>query len=117
MQQLLWDRRIVLTILNKIGVPTPDRLVVSRDGGPAVDPEAAKAFKRRNGMDLEQLIKDTYSGELDLEILEDGIRVNGEAIAKPYVEKPVDGEDHNINIYFSGGEGGRRLFRKVGCGE
>ncbi|KAG2188416.1 hypothetical protein INT44_001169 [Umbelopsis vinacea] len=114
MQHLLWDRRIVLTILNKIGVPTPYRLAVSRDGGPTIEPEAAKAFKRRNGMDLEQLIKDTYPSELDLEILEDGIRVNGETLSKPYVEKPVDGEDHNINIYFSGGEGGRRLFRKVG---
>jgi hypothetical protein len=117
MQHLLWDRRIVLTILNKIGVPTPYRLAVSRDGGPTIEPEAAKAFKRRNGMDLEELIKDTYSSELDLEILDDGIRVNGETLSKPYVEKPVDGEDHNINIYFGGGEGGRRLFRKVGVNE
>lgn len=113
MQHLLWDRRVVLTVLNTIGVPTPYRLAVSRDGGPTIDPEAARSFKRRNGLDIEQMMKDTYSGELDLQILENGIKVNGEILNKPYVEKPVDGEDHNINIYYEGGEGGRRLFRKV----
>jgi hypothetical protein len=113
MQHLLWDRRVVLTVLNTIGVPTPYRLAVSRDGGPTIDVEAARSFKRRNGLDIEQMMKDTYSGELDLQILENGIKVNGEILNKPYVEKPVDGEDHNINIYYEGGEGGRRLFRKV----
>ncbi|RXN04769.1 inositol hexakisphosphate and diphosphoinositol-pentakisphosphate kinase 2-like isoform X6 [Labeo rohita] len=47
---------------------------------------------------------------------EDQVEVNGEVFLKPFVEKPVSAEDHNVYIYYptSAGGGSQRLFRKIG---
>ena len=46
---------------------------------------------------------------------EDYILVNGKKNSEAIRRKPVDGEDHNIYVYYSSktGGGSKRLFRKV----
>jgi inositol hexakisphosphate/diphosphoinositol-pentakisphosphate kinase len=135
MQSLLWDRRLVLAILDHVGVPTPKRAEISRDGGPRVPRPLRKRVRRELGLVLpghkakdeeewgEVVIPERWRGkqksyvvpkDRDVILRADGdaIIVNGVVVEKPFVEKPVDGEDHNVYIYHRGG-GGRRLFRKV----
>ncbi|KAK5159679.1 hypothetical protein LTR04_004878 [Oleoguttula sp. CCFEE 6159] len=121
MQTVLWDRRICLQILDKLKVPTPRRVEVSRDGGPTLaSPELAQHLFEKTGVRLQGREDGTGGGvppPEKVELSEDGdtITVDGVSLQKPFVEKPVSGEDHNIHIYFpnSHGGGGRRLFRKV----
>ncbi|KXN90246.1 Inositol hexakisphosphate and diphosphoinositol-pentakisphosphate kinase [Leucoagaricus sp. SymC.cos] len=109
-QALLWDRRLVGAILDHLGVPTPRRIEVSRDGGPKLENELVELMKNRLGITLGK-----FRVTPEVTLREDGnaIIVDGVVMEKPFVEKPVSGEDHNVYIYFRGG-GGRRLFRKVG---
>ncbi|KAF6820257.1 histidine acid phosphatase [Colletotrichum sojae] len=119
MQKILWDRRLCLNILDRIGVPTPKRIEVNRDGGPKIlTPDTAKHIKDVTGitMDAEELGYNRLPRKVEL--LDDGdiLSVDGALLKKPFVEKPVSGEDHNIIIYFpkATGGGARRLFRKIG---
>ncbi|KAF5321359.1 hypothetical protein D9619_001101 [Psilocybe cf. subviscida] len=109
-QALLWDRRLVGAVLDHLGVPTPTRLEVSRDGGAKVEPELVAFMKQKLGITL-----GGFHVTPEVVLREDGnaIIVDGKEMEKPFVEKPVSGEDHNVYIYFRNG-GGRRLFRKVG---
>ncbi|KAI9847434.1 MAG: hypothetical protein M1838_000877 [Thelocarpon superellum] len=122
MQQILWDRRICLRILDRINVPTPRRIEVNRDGGPTLaSKELAQHVFEKTGVKLDGPSDGRgggASGPRQIELIDDGdtLRVDGVMLKKPFVEKPVSGEDHNIRIYFpkSQGGGGRKLFRKVG---
>ncbi|KAK7537628.1 histidine phosphatase superfamily-domain-containing protein [Phyllosticta citricarpa] len=121
MQTVLWDRRICLRILDKLNVPTPRRVEVNRDGGPSLpSAELAHLMYEKTGVRLEGREDGTGGGlppPKKVEMFEDNdvICVDGRKLKKPFVEKPVSGEDHNIHIYFpkASGGGGRRLFRKV----
>ncbi|CAI7615511.1 unnamed protein product [Penicillium glandicola] len=124
MQKVLWDRRLCLRILDHMGVPTPKRLEVNRDGGPVLEsPELGQHIYRLTGVKLEGPENGIGGGApqtQSVSMSEDGeaLIVDGKVFKKPFVEKPVNGEDHNIHIYFPNdqqyGGGGRRLFRKVG---
>ena len=109
LQELLWDRRLVGAVLDHLKVPTPTRIEVSRDGGPKVSDELRKSVFDRIG-----LVLGSQRSVSTVRLREDGdaIIIDGKVLEKPFVEKPVSGEDHNVYIYFKGG-GGRRLFRKA----
>jgi inositol-hexakisphosphate/diphosphoinositol-pentakisphosphate 1-kinase len=96
-------------VLDHLQVPTPKRLEVSRDGGPKVDDELKEYIKTRIGIEL-----CSFRAIPEVTLREDGnaIIIDGQVLEKPFVEKPVSGEDHNVYIYFRNA-GGRRLFRKV----
>ncbi|PVG00326.1 hypothetical protein CPB86DRAFT_805822 [Serendipita vermifera] len=111
MQALLWDRRIVGRMLDHLGVPTPRRVEASRDGGPKLPDGIREHVEKRLGFPLPQNVPPAK-----VELREDGnaIIVDGVVIEKPFVEKPVSGEDHDVYVYFRDGKGGRKLFRKIG---
>ncbi|EGX94745.1 inositol pyrophosphate synthase [Cordyceps militaris CM01] len=119
MQQILWDRRICLRLLDKINVRTPQRLEVTRDGGPSLlTPDVAKYIKEVSGVTLDPVDPTKLSVPSKVELIEDGdaLSVDGAVLRKPFVEKPTSAEDHNVIIYFpkSAGGGARKLFRKIG---
>ncbi|EWY96931.1 hypothetical protein FOYG_05445 [Fusarium oxysporum NRRL 32931] len=119
MQQILWDRRLCLHLLDKIEVRTPKRVEVTRDGGPQyLTPEMVKHIKDVSGVSLDPIDPSQTPPPQKVELIEDGntISVDGQTLRKPFVEKPTSGEDHNIIIYFPTEEGGgaRKLFRKIG---
>lgn len=120
MQIVLWDRRLCLQILDAYEVPTPKRVEVNRDGGPTLpNADIAQHIFDRSGIRLPGREDGTGGGTNSpkevVMVDEDTIRVDGVELKKPFVEKPVSGEDHNVYIYYSSevGGGGRRLFRKI----
>ncbi|KAL2158610.1 hypothetical protein VTH06DRAFT_4092 [Thermothelomyces fergusii] len=123
MQKILWDRRLCLRLLDRIGVPTPQRIEVNRDGGPSLlTPEICKYIREVSGITFEpsdsEAERKRSATPRKVELLDGGdiLSVDGTLIKKPFVEKPTSGEDHNIIIYFpsSAGGGARKLFRKIG---
>lgn len=106
MQYDIQDRRKVYATLENEGIEIPRYAVLDRDSS---DP-------KRKALLLSKLVSWGII-ILDHELVEseDHVEVNGVVFNKPFVEKPVSAEDHNIYIYYptSAGGGSQRLFRKV----
>ncbi|XP_043833322.1 inositol hexakisphosphate and diphosphoinositol-pentakisphosphate kinase 2 isoform X5 [Dromiciops gliroides] len=90
MQYRIQDRREVYSILQAEGILLPRYAILNRDPN---NPQECNLIEG-----------------------EDHVEVNGEVFQKPFVEKPLSAEDHNVYIYYptSAGGGSQRLFRKIG---
>lgn len=111
MQILLQDRRLLLRLLDVNDIPTLPRLVTQRYGSPRIEEDAKEVLR-----DMEMSIPEFSDEYTDIEIIdEDTLKIGSNMIRKPFVEKPVSAEDHNVYIYYpkARGGGGRRLYRKV----
>jgi inositol hexakisphosphate/diphosphoinositol-pentakisphosphate kinase len=99
MQELLKDRRKAYDLLEASGIDVPRHVYVS------LDDYVSTGTGDGNGARARELLE-----------FDDHIEVNGLSIDKPFVEKPVDADDHNIAIYYpsSAGGGCKKLFRKIG---
>ncbi|GAW05306.1 cortical actin cytoskeleton protein asp1 [Lentinula edodes] len=84
-QALLWDRRLVATVLDHLKVPTPKRVEVSRDGGPKIDDTLRDFMKSKLG-----IVLGGYKVTPEVALREDGdaIIIDGNVLEKPFVEKP-----------------------------
>lgn len=85
------DRRKVYKLLEDADIELPRYVVLDRD---SANPE-----------------------ERELVEGDDHIEIGNCTFNKPFVEKPISAEDHNICIYYPAhaGGGSQRLFRKIGC--
>ena len=112
-QHILKDRRLVYDTLAKAGVPRPaSDARLSTFGG---ERRIQVPTPRHEALSRDREAAGTAPAQT-LEEYDDYIVVNGVKIEKPFVEKPVDSDDHNIYIYYpmSAGGGCKRLFRKIG---
>lgn len=108
MQQLLLDRRLVLAVLDSVNIPTPKRLVTWHNDMPHISDETLKKLEQL-GINIRKYSNKCLSAEM---LDSQTISVDSQTLSKPFVEKPVSGEDHNVFVYYSKEQGGgvRRYF-------
>ena len=79
--------------------------------------EIIKIYKNRssNRDNESKLLENKEENENELIEFDDHIEYKGKKLYKPFVEKPLNGDDHDIYIYYPPNLGGghKRLFRKT----
>ncbi len=144
-QRFLWDRRIIYAVLKHSGIRLPPHLVLEREPCLFIDNEKGEytdprdrsfraAHEKVYRTLFDQLLKldtpdirvakgpneedDVVKEDPEHSIVEyeNGIEVERRLLKKAFVEKPINAEDHNINIYYTSALGGghKKLFRKTG---
>ena len=81
-----------------------------------IKPSLSKDSSRSNSLKKNISSTDDYNIDNDdLIEFDDHIEYKGKKLYKPFVEKPFNGDDHNIYIYYPPNLGGghKRLFRKT----
>jgi inositol hexakisphosphate/diphosphoinositol-pentakisphosphate kinase len=138
MQKVFWDRVKVLKILEEAGIPIPPHIIADGCENEEIDNdgknnELNNSFEKEkkiemykkeinylenneNNKILDMKLKPEKSEQTD-ELIEfdDHIEYKGKKLFKPFVEKPLNGDDHDIYIYYPPNLGGghKRLFRKT----
>jgi inositol-hexakisphosphate/diphosphoinositol-pentakisphosphate 1-kinase len=99
-RKVLLNRLQVYQRLTEVcNVPCPSFLVVKRS-------RKYRVVCSESACSATQSEKQMFSQTLD------EVRLCDQVIRKPFVEKPIDSNNHHIVIYYAGGMGQRRLFRK-----
>ena len=95
-QSVLQDRRKVYDLLEASGIDVPRHVYVSRDGYVSSSTTTAAAAAGNTS----DTVGDGGNNGALVQEFDDHISCNGIIIHKPFVEKPVNAEDHNISIYY-----------------
>ncbi|XP_063309719.1 inositol hexakisphosphate and diphosphoinositol-pentakisphosphate kinase 2 isoform X2 [Pelobates fuscus] len=126
-----WPQCDCLISFHSKGFPLDKAVAYSKLRGPFVINDLNLQYQIQDRIEVYRILKDegillpryavlnrdpNKPEECNLIEGEDHVEVNGEIFQKPFVEKPVSAEDHNVYIYYptSAGGGSQRLFRKIG---
>lgn len=120
---LLLDRRLTLTILDAIDIPTPPKRIICNSSstpleylsakGSPVPEEVIEECIQNFALNLRDPTLFSSSSSSSMRVLNCGsIRKGDLTINRPFIEKPVDSNDHSLIIYYPDGSA-TKLHRKI----
>lgn len=118
---LLLDRRLTLAIIDAIDLPTPPKRIINNishspletliNSDSPLPEEVIEECIQNFALNLRD--PNLFPLKPSLKILDNGSITMGDiTINRPFIEKPVDSNDHSLIIYYKDG-GARKLHRKI----